>query len=143
MRKYFLLWFPMVLIAFANAALRELWLRRITSELRAHQVSTLLLVLLLAVYVGIVDRIWPPSSRGQAFSIGAMWLGLTLCFEFLFGRYVSGLPWSALLQDYNLLAGRLWILVPVWIAAAPYVFHRLRDDSQLTRERHTAAAGQR
>ena len=27
----------------------------------------------------------------------------------------------------NVLAGRLWILVPLWVATAPYVFYRLRQ----------------
>lgn len=126
MGKYFLLWLPMVLIAFANGALRELGIRKITSELRAHQISTVLLILLFAVYIWIAVRTWPPASAGQAFAIGAMWLVLTLAFEFLLGRYVSGLAWSALLRDYNLLAGRLWVLVPVWVAVAPYVFFRLQ-----------------
>jgi hypothetical protein len=124
--KYLLLWLPMVLIAFANGALRELWLRKITGELRAHQISTVLLVLLFAVYIWIVVRIWPPSSVGQAFAIGVMWLGLTLAFEFLLGRYVSGLSWNAILRDYDLLAGRLWVLVPLWVAVAPYIFYRLQ-----------------
>jgi hypothetical protein len=126
MGKYFLLWLPMVLIAFANGTLRELWIRKITGELRAHQISTVLLVLGFALYIGIVVRTWPPSSAGQAFAIGLMWLVLTLAFEFLLGRYVSGLSWSKLLQDYDLLAGRLWVLVPVWVAVAPYVFYRLQ-----------------
>ena len=129
MGKYLLLWLPMVLIAFANGALRELWIRKIAGELRAHQISTVLLILLFAVYIWIVVRVWPPSSAGQALAIGLMWLGLTLAFEFLLGRYVSGLSWSALLQDYNLLAGRLWVLVPVWVAVAPYVFHRLQSNN--------------
>lgn len=126
MGKYLLLWLPMLLIAFANGALRELWIRKIASELRTHQISTILLVLLFAVYIWIVVRVWPPSSAGQAFAVGLVWLGLTLAFEFLFGHYVSGLPWSTLLRDYDLAAGRLWVLVPVWVAAAPYVFYRLR-----------------
>jgi hypothetical protein len=29
-------------------------------------------------------------------------------FEFLVGHYVMGHPWSRLLHDYNILAGRLW-----------------------------------
>jgi len=124
MWRYFLLWIPMLLLAVANGALRELWLRRSLSELRAHQVSTLTLLLLFAVYIGAAVRFWPPASPGQAFTIGLVWLGLTLAFEFLFGHYASGRPWSALLRDYDLLAGRLWILIPLWILIAPSLFFR-------------------
>jgi hypothetical protein len=123
--KYFLLWFPMVLIAFGNAALREAWLKKHLRELQANQVSTVLLVLLFAVYIGIVVHLWPPASPGHSLTIGAMWLGLTLAFEFLFGHYATGLPWRTLLQEYNVLAGRLWVLIPVWVAVAPYIFYRV------------------
>ncbi|HEX7182845.1 MAG TPA: hypothetical protein VF756_13460 [Thermoanaerobaculia bacterium] len=127
MWRYLLLWFPMLLIAFANGALREGWIRKHAGELQAHQISTVLLVLLFAVYIWIVVRVWPPASSGAAFAIGLMWLGLTLAFEFLFGHYVSGLSWSALLRDYDVLSGHLWAFVPLWVLVAPWVFYRLRQ----------------
>jgi hypothetical protein len=65
------------------------------------------------------------ESSGQAIIIGFIWLGLTLAFELLFGHYFAGHPWARLLHDYNLLAGRVWIVIPLWIAIAPYFFHNL------------------
>ena len=35
------------------------------------------------------------------------------------------IDWRALLHDYDLLAGRLWVLVLAWLALSPYVFYRL------------------
>jgi len=127
MWKYLWLWFPMLLIAFANGTLREAWIRKHTGELQAHQISTVLLVLLFAVYTWLIVRVWPPESAEHALAIGLLWLLLTLSFEFLFGHYGSGLSWSTLLTEYNLLAGRLWILVPLWVAVAPYLFYRLQQ----------------
>jgi hypothetical protein len=54
------------------------------------------------------------------------WLVLTVIFEFLFGHFVMGHPWSSLFHDYNLLAGRVWVLVLIWIAAAPSIFYRIQ-----------------
>ena len=54
-----------------------------------------------------------------------MWLALTFVFELALGRFVSGLSWSELFAEYNLAAGRLWALVPIWVAVAPYFFFRL------------------
>lgn len=48
---YFLAWFPMVLIAIANAALREAGYKRYVGELAAHQISTLTGCILIGVYV--------------------------------------------------------------------------------------------
>jgi hypothetical protein len=71
-------------------------------------------------------RISPVRSSHHAVAIGALWLVLTLAFEFLLGRFVSGLSWREMLAEYDLASGRLWALVPLWIAVAPWVFYRLR-----------------
>jgi len=42
-------------------------------------------------------------------------------------HYVMGQHWSRLLRDYDHRAGRIWGLIPVWTAVAPYVFYRLRS----------------
>ena len=38
------------------------------------------------------------------------------------GRVLGGKPWSQVLEDYDVLAGRVWLLVPLWILVGPYVF---------------------
>ncbi|MEW6182118.1 MAG: hypothetical protein AB1500_02920 [Bacillota bacterium] len=124
--KYALAWIPMVLIAVLNGALREGWYGKRIGELRAHQVSTVTGLLVFGVYIWGVTRVWPLESVGMALAVGLVWLALTVVFEFLFGHYVAGHSWQRLLRDYNLFAGRLWVLVLLWITAAPYVFYRLQ-----------------
>jgi hypothetical protein len=126
MGKYILMWVPMVLIAFGNALVREGWYGKHLSELRAHQISTATCVLLFGVYIWVLVRTWQPDSPRQAFAVGLAWLGLTVAFEFLFGHFVAGHPWGRLFHDYNIFAGRVWILVLIWIAVAPYLFYRLQ-----------------
>jgi hypothetical protein len=96
------------------------------SELQAHQVTTVTGVLLFGVYIWVLLRLWRPASTGQAFTIGLVWLGMTVAFEFLFGHYVAKRSWSDLLHDYNLLAGRVWLVVLVWVTLAPYLFYQLQ-----------------
>lgn len=122
-----LAWMPMVLIAIANGLFRERVLARRLSELPAHQASCATGVLLFGLYVWLVISIWRPESSGEAIATGLIWLVLTIAFEFLFGRLVVGHPWSRLLHDYNLFAGRLWVLVLGWIALAPYLFFQLQN----------------
>lgn len=45
------------------------------------------------------------QSAGQAIGIGLMWLAMTVVFEFGFGHFIVGNPWSRLLHDYNVLYG--------------------------------------
>ena len=125
MWKYVLVWVQMVAIAIANGALRESWYGQHLSELAAHQLSTLTAVILFGVYIWFVVRFWPPTSAAQAVAVGLLWLVMTITFEFLFGHYLAGHSWERLLHDYNLLAGRVWPLVLVWVAVAPYLFFRM------------------
>jgi hypothetical protein len=46
-------------------------------------------------------------------------LGLTVGFEFLAGHYLFGNPWRRLLEDYNVVRGRVWMLVLLTTALAP------------------------
>jgi len=126
MWKYILAWFPMIFIAIANGLFREKFLANHLSELRAHQLSTVSMIALFGVYVWILFKIWEPMSTGQAIIIGLIWLVLTVVFEFLFGHYVAGHSWNKLLYDYNILKGRIWILILIWITIAPYIIYQIQ-----------------
>jgi hypothetical protein len=123
--KYVLAWVPMVLIGIANGVARVATYGKYMSELRAHQLSTLTGVLLVGLYIFGVSKILRFESGRKAFLVGIMWFLLTDAFEFIFGHYVAGHEWSILFSDYNLAAGRLWLVFLLWILAAPYVFFRL------------------
>jgi hypothetical protein len=125
MKKYFLAWFPMVFIAIFNGIFRETAYKSLVGDLAAHQLSTLTGIMFTGIYIWLITRQWPLTSRTQAITIGLMWLGMTILFEFGFGHYVMKNPWSKLLADYNLLSGRVWSLFLLWITIAPFVFYRL------------------
>ena len=117
-------WFGLLVLAFANGALRELALVPALGDTYAHALSsvTLAATILLLAWVTIV---WiHPASDADAWTIGALWLALTLAFEFLAGHYVFGTPWRDLLADYNVAAGRIWVLVLLTTAAAPAISAR-------------------
>jgi hypothetical protein len=113
----------MVVIAIANGVARQVWYGPRLSELRAHQLSTFTGLILFGLYIRISLRLFPPANASQALTIGFLWLGLTVAFEFLFGHYIAGHTWSRLFQDYNLFAGRLWVIILLWVAVAPSVFY--------------------
>lgn len=124
--KYALLWFPMLAIAILNGALRDLWYKNFIGELMAHQLSTITLILFFGLFIGFVFQRYPPSSSLQAILIGIMWVMMTLAFEFGFGLW-RGNSCSRLLQDYNVIEGRLWIFIPLWVMFAPYLFYRWKQ----------------
>ena len=124
--KYTIAWIPMVFIAIANGAIRQLGYGRFVSELTAHQISCFTGIALFLLYTLAVSKRWPLQNARQAWIIGLVWLVLTITFEFLFGHYAAGHTWQRLLQDYNVLDGRLWSLVLVTLAFMPYLTFRIR-----------------
>jgi hypothetical protein len=126
MIRYILAWVPMLLIAIANGALRQLTFAKVMTEPHAHQLSTVLGAACIGVFIWFVVRAWPPASGRQALFVGLMWVLLTVVFESFMGLVLQHRPLMQILHEYNLLAGRVWILFLVWLAVAPWVFFRLR-----------------
>jgi len=121
--RYFLAWFGMMAFAIVNGAVRDYAYKRQVGDLAARQVSTAILILLFAVYVRVFFLRWPLRSAGQAWVIGSMWFVMTEVFEFGIGL-MTGRSWSELMHAYDLSAGQVWILIPLWVFAGPYVFFR-------------------
>jgi hypothetical protein len=120
-------WVGMVILAVLNGAIRDKVYGQVMSELLAHQLSTVIGLILLGAYIWCLTGVWRIDSSKQALAIGCMWLIMTVVFEFGFGHYVMGHSWSKLFHDYNLLKGRVCSLVLIWTAVAPYVFYRMRS----------------
>ncbi len=123
--KHFLLWLPMIAVAFANAAIRELVFINHFSESRAHQFSTATLILLCAVYIWFVFPFLNIGNARHSLIIGFVWVLLTITFEFSLGR-MTGKPWADLLCDYNLFAGRIWVIFLFCLFVLPYVFYFIK-----------------
>jgi hypothetical protein len=120
---YSLFWLGMPVVAILNAAVREKAYKNSVGELAAHQLSTLTLLILIAIYTWLISLGWKLESAGEALTVGAVWLVLTIAFEFGFGRLVMHHPWERLFHDYNILKGRVWILVLIWTFLAPLVIN--------------------
>jgi hypothetical protein len=123
---YFLAWFGMMALAVVNGVVRESFYRGAVGELRAHQISTLTLLVLIFAYVWIITGWWPAVSGEQAWWIGLMWMLMTVTFEFGMGRFISGKPWKELLLDYNVLRGRVWILIPLGTLVIPWLVYVIK-----------------
>jgi hypothetical protein len=121
--KFLLAWIPGIPIAILNALLRNSLYMKFLDELRAHQLSAVSFAVLFGIYVWFILKWLKLSSAQNALYLGILWLTLTVSFEFLFGHFVMGHPWSKLFHDYNLFAGRVWILVLLWITISPITLY--------------------
>lgn len=123
--KQFLLWLPMVVIAFANATLRELVFIKLMSELKAQQLSTITLMILCSIYVWFIFPFLNIQNFKQAFVIGFVWMLLTIAFEFSLGR-LTNKSWSYLFENYNITTGHIWPLFLVLLLLLPYLCYTIK-----------------
>jgi len=122
---YLLVWLLLAVVATANGVIREATYGKAMPDLAAHQLSTVTAILASGFVVWACNRFWPIESSAQAMLIGALWLMMTVAFEFGFGHYVAGHSWEHLLGDYNLLQGRVWSLFLIWIVVLPIGAHKV------------------
>ena len=111
-------WFLFMVTGVVNGIFRGSRLQLTMSEYGAHVASTLLLCLALLIEMSLFLELVGERSQGWLIALGAMWALLTLGFEFGFGRAV-GQSWATLLENYNLLRGRIWPLVPIVLLLTP------------------------
>lgn len=120
-------WLGMLVIAILNGVIREKTYGPVMGDLRAHQLSTLIVIMLFGLFIWILTGLFKIESSNQAILIGGIWLIMTVLFEFIFGHYVIGHTWDKLLLDYNIFKGRVWILVLIWTFISPYLFYKMRS----------------
>jgi hypothetical protein len=117
-------WGVLLMLAIANGAVRELAMIKSAGETLAHGVSSITLSAAILALTWFTIRWIGPQSPSDAWRIGALWVALTVAFEFLAGHYVFGTPWGRLWADYNVLQGRIWVVVLITTAIAPVLAAR-------------------
>lgn len=121
-----LAWLVLLALAVVNGAAREAWLIPRIGASAGHAVSSLSLSALIFLLSWLTIGWINPATARDAFLIGLVWLALTLAFEFVAGHYVFRKPWNELLADYDILSGRMWILVLVTTTLAPLLTANMR-----------------
>jgi hypothetical protein len=114
-------WLGGAAIGVLNGVLREKTYARRVGEGRAHRISSATAIVALAGWFAFLQRRRPLRSPSQALTIGAVWVVITVAFEFGFGRFVAKQSWPELVADYDVRRGRVWSLVLAWIGLGPAV----------------------
>jgi hypothetical protein len=124
--KAVLTWLLMIPVAVLNGLFRESVVRPRVGELRAHQCSV---VTGSAGFMALVYALWRDDvgriRDRDLVQMGAWWVITTIIFEFGFGRFLRGFSWRALLHEYNVREGRLWIVVLLVILFSPVIAKRI------------------
>ena len=113
------IWLSLLVLAILNGIVRDtLGLPRALSSLLLA--AGILIGAWLAVpWIG-------PGTMREAWLVGVVWLVATLVFEFFAGHYLFGTPWAELLEEYDVAAGRLWLLALLATFGGPALAYRMR-----------------
>jgi hypothetical protein len=127
--KAFGVWLGMLVAAFLNGALRELLLVPRVGEHVGHVISVFLLSGAIFGIAYLFINTQRPVPASMLLGIGLFWLVLSLLFEFGFFHYVRHEPWEKLLADYNIVRGRLLIVVWLTTLFSPLVCGKIVQHS--------------
>lgn len=123
--KAIVIWLAILGVAVANGALREAILIPYFGKVAGLALSGVLLSGLI-IAIAFFTLPWVGVHRGlQLFGVGALWLMLTLAFEFLLGS-LQDKSWPAMFEAYTFKDGNIWSVVLVITAAAPFIAVRLK-----------------
>jgi hypothetical protein len=105
------IWFILAVSAIVVATLRVSVLLPPFGEQTAHQLGTLLYLIVQFFIIYLFIRRMKIKDVKILLGIGIFWVVITIIFEFVFGHYVMGHSWQKLFANYKLLNGRLRVLV--------------------------------
>jgi hypothetical protein len=124
--KTILCWFGLMVLAIINGTVRVNWIIPSTGLTSGLAISTIMLCTLITAATWMSIAWLGPRTTGDAWSIGLLWLCMTLVFEFGVGHFVFKKPWPELLADYDITRGRIWVLVLITTVMAPWITAKLR-----------------
>jgi len=117
--RAFAIWGLLLILAILNGGVRDLLITPKIGDPAGHIISTVSLCVLILLVSYFSIRWINPTGSLDPLIVGSFWVTLTVAFEFLAGHYVFGNSWQKLLADYNVMQGRIWILVLVADFTAP------------------------
>lgn len=100
-------WTILIVAEILHGIARGIFLAPRVGEFRSNQIGVFTGSLIILVLVTLTVRWIGVSRPAPLLGVGLLWLGLTLAFEILFGRFVVGASWERLLCDYNVFRGGL------------------------------------
>jgi hypothetical protein len=120
------LWLLLMCLEMLQGTLRTLLLAPVLGDFPARQLSVFTGSLLnFAVTYACTPWLAAPTRRARLLT-GALWLVLTLAFELSLGRFVFGLSWERLAEDFRLWDGGLLPIGLVMLAFSPLAAAALR-----------------
>lgn len=114
-----LAWLLIIGAEIVHGVLRMLFLVPTVGMHRAGQIGVMVGSLLVLAIAWLTRRWRHGASARMLLAIGALWVALTVVFEFAFGYFVIGYSFAFIAGDFNVLEGRLMLFGLLVMLLAP------------------------
>ena len=123
--KSFLIWSSIIPIAFINGGLREVILIPRLGKMAFPISGALLIMSIFFVSVVFIPKL--DSATPETYIVmGILWMCMTVAFEFSLG-FIRKIPFSKMLEAYNITSGNLWLLVVIFIGLVPFLVAHIKE----------------
>ena len=124
------IWLVLIVAEILHGIARGIFLVPHVGEFRSNQIGVFTgSIIILLIALAFVRWIGAPRTTALL-AVGVLWLGLTLAFEILFGRFVVGASWERLAADYNVLEGGLLPLGMLVLLLSPLIAMKIRGPTR-------------
>lgn len=124
--RAFLAWLVIIAAETVHGVLRGLLLVPLVGDLPARQIGVFVGSLLILTVAYLFIRWIAARTKHQLLGVGLLWVVLTVLFEIGLGRFVLGLPWERITEDYNPTRGGFLAFGLLFMAVSPLLAARLR-----------------
>ena len=119
------IWLTLVVLESVHGVMRRLLLEPQLGDLRARQVSVLTGAVLIALVFWFALKWLGPQPARRWWTLGLLWLALTLAFEIGLGR-ATGMSWDRIASDFDPRHGGLLAFGMLVILVAPRLLAQRR-----------------
>ena len=119
-------WLAIIVVESVHGTLRQLFLAPVLGDFPARRIAVFTGALLIVAIATLTARWLGTRTMRERFQVGALWVVLTVAFEFLLGRLVLRYDWSRLLEDYDPSRGGLMLLGLAVMFLSPLIGARMR-----------------
>lgn len=120
------IWLLIILVESVHGAIRQILIAPLIGDFQARRLSVFSgMFLILMISLAFIRWINAPDKR-TLFSIGIIWVVLTVAFELGLGIFVFAYSWERIFEDYNVARGGLMGFGLLFMLFAPFLAESLQ-----------------
>lgn len=117
--RAFAVWLLIITAESIHGALRQAFVAPVIGDFNSRRIAFFVGLLLIFALASVTARWLAAPDRRALYLAGLLWMVLTACFEIGLGRFVLGLGWERILEDYDVRRGGLMGFGMVFLFLAP------------------------